>query len=658
MRKLILNSSDFGILNVFYLREDSDALKAIGRLREEKFLGFDTETCPLPEYAEDQRAGLDPHRNQLRLVQLATQSGDIYLFDLFVLSEVTKVKLKDLLESPLPVKVAHNANFDVKQSRKHLGVRHFGRVFCTDLGVRLIKAGGRKYPISLKDAVYEYLNIELKKESQLSDWSAPNLTDEQLEYAALDAFVVLRLRWRLLGHIKEMGLEQAAKIDFDVIDPVAAMELVGFPLDRDMWVAVDEQMQEKRWDVLDEIYDQLRGEDGVIQQQGLFSAAPLATKRKNRIKINSPKQVQWILEELGIEVPEKKDRKTQKVSKTTSTPFLIPIQKIHTFIPKLMLFRELDKRKTSYGAAFCDEHIHSITGRVHSRYDPAGTKTYRFNSNDPNLQNIPHLQEYRSCFRVLVPKRKFVSADYSQIELRVAAEASGDEGFIAAFNSGKDFHDATTVLMFGLPEPPLADTPERKAWEKTDEGKYFKEMRTYAKRINFGIIYGMGAKRLAMQTGLTEEEAQGYINKYAETFPKLMEYLENEGKTCARTGESYMWTGRVTKFFVDHKDKGSIAQAERNGKNTPIQGGAGEILKISLRLIWDEIWELEKSGKVRFDSVWLVNIIHDEVILECDEQDAEMLAELLKTCMIKAGELFLKRVPCKVDPSITDEWKK
>lgn len=687
-RHFNIDDTDLGLIQVAYFDGGGDldgAMDALADLAREKVVGYDVETTYHPDWQDDPKAGLDPWRSRLRLVQFATEDGRVFMFDIFTLPDSVKDGLRNLLESPLPVKVAHNAKFDVKFARFFLGVRRFGRVFDTENGARQVSCGRHKIKISLKDAVLQFLNLDISKTQQRSDWSLMPLEQEQLEYAARDPFLNLKLRAVLLEQMKELEILKAVAIDFDTIDPVAAMELQGFPINVEMWHSTDVLMKERRLDIIDEIYDEFRA-SGAVPQQALFSSAPLGGKRqKDRIRLNSPKQIQELLVLYGVEIPEKRDKKTGKVSKTTDTPNLKPIAANYKVLPKLLLFRELDKRKSSYGSAYTNKYVNPATGRIHANFDPLATKTGRFACENPNLQQIPHIEEYRSCFRAR-PGYKFVSADYSQIELRVAAELSGDEGFIKAFQSGADFHDATTSLMFNLPMPPPADTPERKEWEKTKEGKHFKEMRGFAKRINFGIIYGMGAKALSMQTGLpankdelymkfrdegmTRDEAnakaaeidtaQDYIDKYGARFERLMEFLDHCGKETARNGEIRTWVGRLAKFFVDQKDRGSRAQAERNGKNTPIQGGAGEILKIALRYLHDRIWQAEEDGIVPVGSITLVNIIHDEVILEVldDERILLFAKDLLETAMKDAGHLILKSVPCKVDADITAEWKK
>ncbi len=630
--------------------EDGDDLSGIELLMSEKIVGWDTETTWAEGWEDSIRGGLDPYCSRLRLIQLADKNGNVYLFDNFKISSRVRAALRDLLESPLPVKIAYNAKFDIKMARHHLGVRHFGKLFDAEIAFRLTKCGQHIGKSKLSAVAEELLEKELDKELQRSNWSG-DLTQEQLKYAALDAYILIPLRDRLIDAINELGLREAARLDFDTIDPISSMELNGFPMVRERWIKVDTKMRGRRMEVMELIANEFR-ETGAVKQQGLFAGAPLGSGRSST-SITSPKQIAQYLEAYGITLPTKKDKKTQKESKTTGSPWLAPLKNQFKVIPLLLEFRELDKRKSSYGEEFPNKHIHPITGRIHADYDPQGTTTARYSCNKPNLQNIPRLQEYRSCF---APNKGyvFVGGDFSQIELRVAAEFSGEQGYIDAFLSGHDFHDSTTALMFKLPLPPFKkDTPPRKEWDKTPEGEEFNKKRSIAKNINFAILYGAGPARVALQSGLSVEEAAQHLENYYSTYKDLIAYLESAASSAVNTGQIRLWTGRLIKIWVNKKDRASVGFAQRNGKNYPIQGGSGEILKIAIRMLFDRIYD-----KGLLDTIRLVNIIHDEIIVECPEEYGEMAQQLLQETMIEAGQVLLKQVPCEVSVGIHDEWKK
>jgi len=630
--------------------EDGSNLSGIEHLKKEKFVGFDTETTWAEGWEGHEKGGLDPYCSRVRLLQFADSNNNIYLYDNFKISNEVRAGLTELIESPLPVKIAYNGKFDIKMVRHHLGVKRFGKIFDCEIAYRLTKCGQHIYKSKLGEVVRELLNIELEKELQLSNWSG-KLTKNQLIYAAIDAHILIPLRDNLLDEIHNLELETAAKLDFDTLDPVSSMELNGFPMIREKWIAVDTDMRERRMRVMEEIANELR-ETGAVSQQGLFEGAPLGSGRSSS-SITSPKQIAGYLEAYGITLPVKRDKKTQKESKTTGSPWLAPLKNQFKIIPLLLEFRELDKRKSSYGEKYPDTYIHPITGRIHADYDPQGTTTARYSCNNPNLQNIPRLQDYRSCFAP-TKGNVFVGGDFSQIELRVAAEFSGEQGYIDAFLSGHDFHDSTTALMFGLALPPYKkDTPDRKKWDKTPEGEEFNKKRSIAKNINFAILYGAGPSRVALQSGLPVQEAAQHLENYYQTYKDLINYLEGAALSAVNTGKIRFWTGRLVKIWVNRKDRASVGFAQRNGKNYPIQGGAGEILKIAIRMLFDRIYE---AGKL--DKILLVNCIHDELILECPAEEAELAKQILESSMIDAGKILLKKVPCEVSINITKKWQK
>ena len=223
-------------------------------------------------------------------------------------------------------------------------------------------------------------------------------------------------------------------------------------------------------------------------------------------------------------------------------------------------------------------------------------------------------------------------ADYSQIELRILADFSNDQNFINAFNSGVDFHTTAAAQVFNVkPEDVTA------------------AQRTFAKRLNFGVDYGIGASRFAMMTGLSQNEAEDIMRRYFATYRGLDAWLREAAKqvTIGRTARTA--SGRMMRFRFDEDDRKAISLAQRNGKNMPIQGTSADILKRALRLLHD---------KIRGTSARLVNIVHDEILVECDAAEADATAKKLEDAMCAAGEEFVKKVPVKVDVKISDDWTK
>lgn len=253
------------------------------------------------------------------------------------------------------------------------------------------------------------------------------------------------------------------------------------------------------------------------------------------------------------------------------------------------------------------------------------------NCSKPNIQQIPHEEAYRRCFRAEAGN-KLIVADYSQIELRILADFSGDEQFIHAFQTGADFHTTTAAQIFNVkPEEVTSD------------------QRSFAKRLNFGVVYGIGASRFAMMTGLTQTEAENIMRRYFGTYRKLDAWLREAAQKVTTQRVARTASGRMMRFRFEETDRQAIALAQRNGKNMPIQGTSADILKRALRLLHNSI-----SGT----SAKLVNIVHDEIIVEASAAEAEATAEKLENAMCKAGEEYVTKVPVKVDVKTADEWIK
>jgi DNA polymerase-1 len=291
----------------------------------------------------------------------------------------------------------------------------------------------------------------------------------------------------------------------------------------------------------------------------------------------------------------------------------------------------VQKALTSYCQNMIDL-INPTTGRLHADFRQIGAPTGRFSCTNPNIQQVPHAVEYRRCFSGYPAGRKLIIADYSQIELRILAEFSGDQGFIKAFNSGADLHRVTAAEVFNVPLDQVT-----------------KEQRDFAKRLNFGVVYGIGAQRFSIMTGLSVGEAENILRKYFGTYRQLDTYLHEAANRAVRDRQARTASGRLVRFRYDEQDRQQISMTKRNGKNTPIQGTSADILKRALRLLNDEL---------RGTNAQIVNIIHDEVVVEADAHNADEIAEKVERTMRVAGEEYVKTVPVKVETEIADEWVK
>ena len=586
----------------FQLINDAEGVrKACRELSGERFLGFDTETTEL-----------DPYRGDLRLVQFSTGKST-YVIDLkpfgsngTLLKNPDLAPLRDLLGDASVTKIAHNAKFDAKWVRHHLGAEVNG-IFDTFLASQLIAAGDSERRHSLADVAQFFTATELDKTEQISDWSG-ELSQSQLEYAARDASIMIPLREQIDERLRNDDLKRAADLEFECIMPIAEMELSGFYLDEARWREQLDRVKVAQAKSADELQELLS--EGVAQAT-LFGRA--------EINLDSQQQVTDALLNLGVPVPD-----------TTRAWQLQPLAEKYPVVAKLLEYRGVAKSLSSFGENIL-EFIEPKTGRIHADFRQIGAPTGRFSCSNPNLQQIPHEQQYRRCFRA--PEgRRLVIADYSQIELRILADFSGDPNFIKAFVSGEDFHTTTASQVFGV--APADVTPDQ---------------RSFAKRLNFGVVYGIGASRFGLMTGLSQNDAENTMRRYFGTFRGLDAYLRQSGtdvisKRVARTASN-----RMLRLRFDENDRQQIASARRYGVNMPIQGTSADILKRALRLLHESL---------RGTTGRLVNIVHDEVIVECDAAEAEAIADKLERSMCAAGEEYVAKVPVNVDVHIADEWAK
>jgi len=587
----------------FQLVNDVEGIKkAYDELNAEEYLGFDTETTEL-----------DPYEGNIRLVQLSN-GKNTYVIDLKPFADRGDLKtsedlalLRELLTPPRPIKIAHNAKFDAKWVRHHLGVDVNG-IFDTLLASQLIAAGDQDRRHNLAEVANFFLGVEVDKAEQVSDWSAAELTQSQIQYAAKDAAIMVALREKVVERLKQDNLVRVAKLEFDCVMPIAQMELNGFYLDEARWREQLEKVKKEQDRIAVELQRMLAAG---VAQASLFGVT--------EINLDSNQQVLDALKNLGVPVPD-----------STRGYKLEPLALEFPVVAKLLEYRGVAKAISSFGETIL-EFIKPQTGRLHSDFRQIGAPTGRFSSSKPNIQQIPHEEAYRRCFRAPAG-RKLVIADYSQIELRILADFSNDENFIKAFESGADFHTITAAQVFNV--APEMVSPEQ---------------RSFAKRLNFGVVYGIGAQRFALMTGLSQTQAEDTMRKYFGTYRGLDAWLRDAARKVVSEKTSRTASGRLYKFRFEDGDRAQIGAAQRNGKNFPIQGTSADILKRALHLLHQEI-----TGT----SARLVNIVHDEVILECDAAEAEEVCKKLEKAMCDAGEEYVKKVPVKVDAHIADEWTK
>jgi DNA polymerase I len=336
-----------------------------------------------------------------------------------------------------------------------------------------------------------------------------------------------------------------------------------------------------------------------------------------QLNLNSPQQITDAFRSLGIELPDTRVWTLLKVD--------------HPAAKLLLEYRELQKKLGTYLETYPD-FIDEKTGRIHANFLQCRVPTGRLACTTPNIQQIPHEDEFRRCF-VAEEGNVLVIADYSQIELRILAEVSDDPAFVEAFQLGDDLHRVTAATMYGVP---MAEVT--------------RDQRSAAKRINFGLMYGRGARSLSAQLGTDEERGRKLIDEYFANYPKVQRFLQRTANRAVRDRTLRTLAGRVRKF----KETSGLGSAElgalrREAMNFPIQGASADIAKLALGYVRKELEGLDAN---------LINCIHDEFVVECAEGVSAEVSERTKKAMLRAGEEILNKVPVEVEVAVSNEWTK
>ncbi len=494
-----------------------------------------------------------------------------------------------LLSSDRPPKSCHDLKTQIGAFARH-GIVLKGVDFDTMLAGFLINSG-RPEP-SLTDLYHEYL-------APLGARSTPGTNAE----------LVRNLREALAVRLEADGLTSLFDdIEMPTAPILAAMEAAGIGIDGDALKIISKEFAEQLDRLQRECYE-------------------LAGREFN---LNSPTQLRELLfNQLKLSA---KGLKKTKSGFSTDADTLEKLAAVHPIPRKLIEYRTISKLKSTYADAL-SEVIHSGTGRIHTTWHQALVATGRVSSSDPNLQNIPTRSvEGRRIRRAFVPKPGciFVSADYSQIDLRVLAHLSGDKTLVDAFNAGEDIHLRTATEVLGV----TAD-------------KVNAEARRLAKVINFGIIYGMGSQRLAGELGIALAEASDYIKRYFERLPGVRAWLDETVRNARTTGYVTTMYGRRRYLpELNAQPGGARAQAERIAINTPIQGTAADLIKLAMI-------RLDGMLRERGLGARMILQVHDELLLEAPKDEWREAAELAKREMEGVAEL---KIPLKVELKSGPNW--
>lgn len=593
--------------------DDERALKALaGELKKADFIAFDTETT-----------GTDPLLAEIVGISLSVKEGEGYYLPIghvegkqLPLDKIVDA-LKPIFESEKRPKVGHNAKYDMAVLHE-IGIETRGLKFDTMLGAFLIEPGA---PIGLKKLAKSQLSIDMTEIDELIGTGKKQITMAQVAiadaaaYAAADADVTLRLMHAQEPRLDELGLQKLLNsVDMPLVPVLLDMELAGVKVDAAFLGEMSQRFEVRLKEIEAEVY-QLVGYE---------------------FNLNSPAQLgDALFGKLGLKAPGERKTSTGKVS--VAADVLESMQGMHPVIDLILEQRQLSKIKGTYLDAL-PKLVNPKTGRVHTSFNQTGAVSGRIASQDPNLQNIPIRtdlgREVRRAF-IVEQGNVMIAADYSQVELRIAAHIANDPGLRAAFAAGQDIHRATAARVLNVPLDQVTA-----------------DQRSFAKRVNFGLLYGMGTQSLAQQAGISMKEAQQFVDAYFAGFPNIKQYID-ETKKRART-EGYVETllGRRRYFPIlqtqtrDARTNIMQRTAEREAINHPIQGTAADIIKLAMINIHAELIKRQLTAR-------LILQVHDELILEAPKKEADEVADLVSELMENAYEID---PPLKVEVGVGPNW--
>ncbi|MET3038502.1 DNA polymerase I [Chryseobacterium sp. NRRL B-14859] len=578
--------------------------KLVDNLLKQQVVCFDTETTSLNEL-EAELVGMS----------FSYKKGLAYYIPLSENREEVLETLKifrPFFEKEDLLKIAHNLKFDYKILKQY-DITVKGAMFDTMIAHYLLNPDGRHGMDYLSEVYLNYKPVSIetiigkkgKKQGNFRDADLRTQTD----YAAEDADITFQLYELFAPQLKKENLEELFyNIEMPLMEVLAKMELTGISLD-EKWLAQESVDLENDLKQLEVKIFELSEEE---------------------FNMNSPKQLGEILFEKMQLDPKAKKTKTGQYA--TSEDVLQKLASKHEIIKHILEYRTYQKLKSTYVDALPSQ-IEKSDNRVHTNFSQTTAATGRLASVNPNLQNIPirtlRGQQIRGAF-VSAEGSKIISADYSQIELRLIAEISGEENMIKAFQNGEDIHASTAAKLFRIPLEEVS-----------------KIQRSQAKTVNFGIIYGQGAFALAEQTGLSRTEAKQMIEAYFETYPKLKEYMAEQVNKARQMGYVETILGRK-RHLKDINSNNFVVRghAERNAVNAPVQGSAADIVKIAMIKIDRELAEQQLKTKMLLQ-------VHDELVFEAPVDEIEAASKLIKTEMESA---LKTQVPLLVEIGVGNNW--
>ena len=584
---------------------EEERLKLISTLKNSKTICFDTETT-----------GINAHQAELVGLCFSVKKGEGFYVPI---SEEQETARKELLEF-LPVfhdesieKVAQNIKYDLTILKRY-GIEVKGPLFDTMIAHYLFQPDMKHGMDLLAENYLNYKTIPIESLIGKKGKNQRSMRDldpkEVLNYAAEDADITLQLKDIFAAKLKETNNEDLFnQIEIPLSKVLAKMEMNGVNLDKE---------------VLESFSNELDGSLTELRESILSHAGV-------EFNLDSPKQLGEVLfDHLKID---EKAKKTKTGQYQTNEDTLLKLVSKHPIIQFILDYRSLKKLKSTYVSAL-PNMVNPSTGRIHTSYMQTVAATGRLSSNNPNLQNIPiRTEKGREIRKAFIPKNDdfiLLAADYSQIELRIIAALSKDQGMVNAFNSGTDIHSATASKVFDV-----------------ELDQVTREQRSKAKMVNFGIIYGISAFGLSQRLNIPRKEAKFIIDSYFEKYSRIKEYMDESIDFARKNG--YVKTIKNRKRYLkDINSSNAIVRgfAERNAINAPIQGSAADVIKIAMINI-DEAMEQEKLKSS------MILQVHDELVFDVYKPELNQVTELVKFHMENAVQIG---VPLTVEMDTGSNW--
>jgi DNA polymerase-1 len=566
-----------------------EAIRAlVEQLLKEQEICFDTETT-----------GIDANDVDIVGMSFSVKPGEAWYVPCPPdAAEAQKVldAFRPLFDSTSITWIGQNLKYDLLVL-KWYGITLKGRVFDTMLAHYVIEPEGKRGMDMLSAQYLGYEPVHIEELIGKKGKGQGNMRDVELEkikdYAAEDADITLQLKQVFLPLLKKKEVERVFyEVENPLVKVLTEMEFEGVRVDTAFLLDYSKELER----------DARQAEERVYQQAG------------EQFNLSSPKQLGEVLFERMKLDPKAKKTKTGQYA--TGEDVLLKLAARHQIVDDILAYRELTKLRSTYVDAL-PQMINRKTGRVHTSYAQAVAVTGRLSSNNPNLQNIPiRTERGREIRKAFIPRNDdyvLVSADYSQIELRIVAAISADANMCAAFREGKDIHTATAARVFGVAESAVT-----------------KEMRYKAKSVNFGIIYGQGAFGLADNLGISRAEAKEIIDNYKAQFSGIQKYMDDTINFARENGYVETLMGRK-RWLKDINSANFTVRgfAERNAINSPIQGTAADMIKLAMIRIHEEF---TRQG---FKSRMLLQV-HDELVFDAYKPELDIIKPIIMRCMQSA----------------------